>query len=191
MTKAAARIVKEKELNRLDEVVQELDSRMNQPYVDGSSVHRLRFRLKEEVIVLSTGLYYRGRIRHYYRLAPSLYKDAEGNVVTTIEHRIPTYMIRFDRFGQDADEEIPENELTRRVGTDPVAVFGMLYSHFWNTHKRKWLNKSEYDMGPDVWFLDEEIVNRLSEVWQKEFGKPCTFAEYCLPDYSPEKYPAV
>ena len=144
---AAAKVQKEKELERLAEVDQELESVMNQPYVDGSSVHRLFFSLKEGVIVLAGGLYYRGSIRHYYRLAPPLYKDAQENVVTTVEHRIPTCIIRFDKFGPDAgdddddddtdgkhewgdypdekvDEEIPENELIRRVvtSTDGAAV---------------------------------------------------------------------
>ncbi|GAV03494.1 hypothetical protein RvY_13910-2 [Ramazzottius varieornatus] len=134
--RTAAKVSKaqvQKESARLEEVDKELQARMDQPYVAGLTVHRLRFMEGEDVVVLIDGLYFRGLVRHHYRLIPSLYPHSND-----IHFRIPTYTISFDGFNQNNDAEIAENELISRDGSDAVAVFGMLYAHFWNELWRKW-----------------------------------------------------
>ncbi|GAV03495.1 hypothetical protein RvY_13910-1 [Ramazzottius varieornatus] len=137
--RTAAKVSKaqvQKESARLEEVDKELQARMDQPYVAGLTVHRLRFMEGEDVVVLIDGLYFRGLVRHHYRLIPSLYPHSND-----IHFRIPTYTISFDGFNQNNDAEIAENELISRDGSDAVAVFGMLYAHFWNELWRKWQGK--------------------------------------------------
>ncbi|XP_055352760.1 uncharacterized protein LOC129598747 [Paramacrobiotus metropolitanus] len=168
----------ESRMEFVQSTVQEL---LNRDHRSGRFRREMKFAVGEAVLVMSKGLYFSGTIHCCYRVAVPATLFGPNRQLKDIpkDQWVQTYLIRFEGFGLDHDEEYPENEIIRRIGDCPANIMGMLYAHEWNTLQRMRYNCEDWEMGDGTWYLPDDTYGFLEQQWKRHNNTVRTFSQFC------------
>ncbi|XP_055327211.1 uncharacterized protein LOC129580628 [Paramacrobiotus metropolitanus] len=169
-------------LDRLLALDDELQDELNKPFLEGKCVSTTKFKSGEPILSMSHGLWYDACIVRYTgeRSIPSSMEPARGHVADENLRKVPLCEIQFKGWPCKYNEILPESELVSRdLSRDCFEdIFGILLAHEWNEYRREQLGLTMTQMGKGAFFLTENDLAMVEDLWQHRARTAVRFAQY-------------